>query len=366
MKRFVPGALAGLAAAALVAAPAHAGPTVTVRVEGASSTLLERTRVTLPDTPPPVNGCAKWTVGAAIEAATGGNWDREPFTETILGESHTFAQNDYWFEWLDSGEGYRAGNGICNDVMEDGDEALMLVDIASPTFTPTQFPLDLEGLPAAVEVGKPVTVTVVAYVTADGAPGTGTRTPVEGATVSGGGATATTGAGGTAVLTFPQPGAAVVKAAKAGAVISAGEPVTVSATPLPPGGGTGTGTPAARADDKTAPVATLSGVKDGATYSRKRAPRELRGTVSADPSGIKSVRLSIVRRHKGRCWAFDSASERFERHRCGGSRSFRIGDRAEWSYLLPKRLARGRYTIRVAAIDKAGNASATETELRVR
>jgi hypothetical protein len=131
---------------------------------------------------------------------------------------------------------------------------------------------------------------------------------------------------------------------------------------LPPGTPLGTEKP----DDKTAPVATIAGLKKGQVFSRKRAPRELRGTVSADPSGIKSVRLSIVRRHKGRCWAFDGEAERFERHRCGGSRSFRIGDRADWSYLLPKRLARGRYTIRVAAIDKAGNASASETGIRVR
>jgi hypothetical protein len=101
-------------------------------------------------------------------------------------------------------------------------------------------------------------------------------------------------------------------------------------------------------------------------FKRKRAPKELRGTVSADPSGIKSVRLSIVRKRGGRCWAFDGTSERFKPHRCEGSRSFRIGDRAEWSYLLPNRLPVGRYTIRVVAIDKAGNDSVTETKIRVK
>jgi Bacterial Ig-like domain len=101
-------------------------------------------------------------------------------------------------------------------------------------------------------------------------------------------------------------------------------------------------------------------------FARKRAPRTLRGTVSADPSGIKSVRLSIMRAVGKRCWAFDGDSEQFERHRCGGSKSFRIGDRAEWSYLMPRRLPRGRYTIRVAAIDRAGNDSVTQTEIRVR
>jgi hypothetical protein len=359
MKRFVPGALAGLAAATLVATPALAGPTVTVRVEGETATLLERTTVTLPDTPPPVAGCAQWTVAAAIEEATKGNWDRQQFTSTILGESHTFTQNDYWAEWLDGGSGYRSGNGVCNDVMKDGDEALMLVDISSPTFTPTRFPLDLEGVPAAVQVGTPVTVTVVAYVTPDGAAGSGTRTPVEGATVSGGGASAVTGANGAAVLTFSQPGAAVVKATKAGSVVSAGERVAVSESP-PPAANATTG------PDRTAPTATIAGLKAGQVFSRKRAPRMLRGTVSADPSGIKSVRLSIVRKRGGRCWAFDGASERFKPHRCGGSRSFRIGDRVEWSYLLPKRLPRGRYTIRVAAIDNAGNDSVMQTEIRVK
>jgi len=242
-------------------------------------------------------------------------------------------------------------------VLKDGDEVLELVDISSPAFAPTRFPLDLEGLPAAIEVGKPVPVTVVSYVT-DGTSGTGTRTPVEGATVSGGGSSATTGPSGTTVLTFGQPGPAVVKATKPGSVISAGERVAVSAAPVP--------APIAAAPDTTPPTATLAGVRNGQVFSRKRAPRELRGTVSADPSGIKSVRLSILRKRRGRCWAFDGAGERFKRHRCGGSRSFRIGDRAEWSYLLPKRLPRGRYTIRAVAIDNAGNASATETRIRVK
>ena len=129
-----------------------------------------------------------------------------------------------------------------------------------------------------------------------------------------------------------------------------------------PAGASGAGA----ATDKTAPTATLSGLKNGQVFSRKRAPRSCAAPSSADPSGLKSVRLSILRKVGGRCWAFDGESERFERHRCGGTCSFRIGDRAEWSYLLPKRLPRGRYTIRVVAIDKAGNDSATGMEIRVR
>src|SRR4029077_3041530 len=56
MHKLIAGLAAGLVV--LVAAPAAlAGPTVTVRVEGQSGTLLERTRVTLPDTPSAGNPC---------------------------------------------------------------------------------------------------------------------------------------------------------------------------------------------------------------------------------------------------------------------------------------------------------------------
>ena len=183
-----------------------------------------------------------------------------------------------------------------------------------------------------------------------------------------GGQTATTAADGTATLTFPTAGPVSIAVSKANRVRTAGVTCVTTGTDgkcgsqLPPGTPLGTEKP----DDKTAPVAKFTGLPKGKVFSRKRAPRTLRGTVGADESGIKSVRLSIVRKHKGRCWAFDGRTERFQAHRCGGSRSFRIGDRAAWSYLLPKRLPVGRYTIRVAAIDKAGNASSTKTKIRVK
>ena len=34
---------------------------------------------------------------------------------------------------------------------------------------------------------------------------------------------------------------------------------------------------------------------------------------------------------------------------------FAIGDRQSWSYLLPKRLGKGRYVFDAVAIDKSGN-----------
>jgi hypothetical protein len=370
MNRFVPGLVAGVALAALIAAPASAGPRVTVRVEGQARTLLERTQVTLPDADSTVCGAGKrWTVADAIEAATGGNWDRQVFVSTILGESHTFADSDYWALWNGRDGGYRFSltEGICDRVMAEGEEALMLVDRSPPPeFAPSRFPLGLRGLPAAVQTGSPVTVSVVVHAL------DGSTRPVAGATVAGGGASAVTGADGTATLTFAQAGDAVVKASSAAGVISAGERVRVTETPPPSSptrqGDTPTLPPGAPVPvgDSLAPKASLRGLRDGRTFKRRRAPRVIRGRVTADPSGILSVRLAVSRRLGARCWAFDDETARFERHRCGGWQSWKVGDRPEFSYLLPRRLPRGRYTIRVAAIDKAGNDSVTRTRIRVR
>jgi hypothetical protein len=357
MKKFVPGALAGLVVAAALAAPAYAGPTVTVRVEGDAATLLERTQVTLPDSGNDLCGGKPGTVAQALDIATQGNWDRQPFASTILGETHAFGpESDYWALWNGAGGDYVYSLvGVCDRVMAPGEEALFLVDrTPAPTFASTGFPLGLRGVPAAVQAGTQVTVTVVRF-SLDG-----TASPAGGATVAGGGATATTDAAGHATLSFPTPGPAVVKASAPGLVVSAAEHLTVSATPVGPG----TGGTAVAGKDVTAPTATLAGLKK--TYARGRGPRELRGTVSADPSGIKSVRLAVTRRAHGRCWAFAGDRERFVRHRCGGWKSFRIGDRVDWSYLLPHRLGTGRYTIRVIAIDKAGNDGATQKRIRVR
>jgi hypothetical protein len=372
MKRFVPGALAGLAAATLVAAPAH-GASVTVRVEGGTQTLVPRTTVTTNSTPvgkPGQPTCAGTSAMGALDQATGGDW-AGPFDagfqtytiETIKGETHNSASSAYWPFWINY---TYASVGVCQQPVQDGDELLFMPECYATGCTPAS-PLRLSGVPATVAPGAPVTVRVDEF-TAPQYPDTVTKSaPAVGATVTFGGATATTGADGTAQLTFSGSGATNVQATKPGNVRSAAESTCVTTgsdgacgSRVSPVGGPSAGR------DTTAPTATIAGLRAGQVFSRKRAPRTLRGTVSADPSGIKSVRLSIVRKRGGRCWAFDGASEQFERHRCGGSRSFRIGDRVEWSYLLPKRLPRGRYTIRVAAIDNAGNDSVTRTEIRVK
>ena len=110
--------------------------------------------------------------------------------------------------------------------------------------------------------------------------------------------------------------------------------------------------------DVSAPAAAVASLRDGAVYSRRRAPRLLRGSVTADPSGLHSVKLKLTRRVGKRCSYFSGRRERFMRMRCGRGSFLRIGDRADWSYLLPQRLGRGRYVLEVKAIDGAFNRGA--------
>lgn len=335
------GLCTGLIAGLICTSPALAAPTVTVRVEGASATLLERTTVVLSSGQ--VNGCDGDTASAAIEAATHGNWDRQPYTQTILGETHDFSNSDYWAEWLDRGSGYKVGNGICGDHLGEGAEVLMLADHSGPApdFPPSVIPLDLEGVPAVATTGSTVTVTVVEYRAAALSAGEGTRTPVAGATVTGGVAPVTTDADGKATVKLPAPGRATLKARKDGDAPSAGELVTVTET--------GAATPPAVAPDKTPPTALLAGLKDHAVLSS--GPRELRGTFS----DAAVVKLRLTKRLGKRCWYFSGRSERFIGTRCGRGAYFKIGTTADWSYLLPSRLTRGRYVLDAIAIDAAGN-----------
>jgi hypothetical protein len=376
MTKILPGALAALLATAVLAAPAAAAPgNVAVRVEGDAQTLLPRTVVTTTDAPvgkPGQPTCSGTSALGAIDRATAGDWSG-PYNasfqtyslETLKGETHDSSTSSYWAFWLNY---TYASLGVCGQQAQEGDEILLVPECFAAGCSPAS-PLRVSGLPAAVTPGVPVTVRVVQYSPPVFPDTNTTSAPAAGATVSFGGATATTATDGTAQLTFSGTGARTVQATKPGHVRSA-----VEATCVTTGsdGACGSQVPATNArggqaeDDKTAPRAKFARLKNGKVYKRKRAPRKLSGSVSADPSGLLSVRLSILRKVGDRCWAFDGDSERFERHRCGGRSSFKIGDRAEWSYLLPKRLGKGRYVIRAVAIDNAGNDSAERVVIRVR
>jgi hypothetical protein len=374
MKKIV---VAALVASGLAAAPAVAAPgNVAVRVEGDAQTLLPRTVVTTTGSEvgkPGQTQCSGTSALGALDLATGGDWagnydDRfsSYSVDAILGEEHTIASESYWAFWINYGY---AQSGVCGQEVQEGDDLLFVAECYAAGCTPSS-PLRITGVPATTAPGAEVTVEVLEY-TQPVFPSTiSTSAPAAGATVTFDGGTAITGADGRARVSFSGGGVKSLRATKQARVPSATERTCVTTGS---DGSCGTDLPAGvpplgteRADDTTAPRASFSRLRNGKVYKRRRAPRRLAGTVTADPSGLQSVRLSILRKVGDRCWAFDGASERFERHRCGGRDSFRIGDRADWSYLLPQRLRKGRYTIRAVAIDNAGNDSATRMVIRVR
>ena len=367
MKKIFYGALAALCVTMLLASPARAA-NVTVRVEGDGQTLVPRTLVTTTSAPVGKGGqnCLGTSALGALDRATAGDWGgtyfddfSSWFVETIRGETHASTQQGYWALYINHAA---SSLGICGAELQEGDAVLIAPDTAGPV-------LRLSGLPATAAPGASVTVRVDAY-SPPVYPATDTTlSPAAGTTISFGGATTTTAADGTAQLTFTGAGVRTVQATKPGHVRSTTESVCLTdgadgscGTPLPAGSVLGTGD----ANDRTAPFASFSRLTFLKVFGRKRAPRKLTGSVTPDPSGLKEVRLSIMRRVGGRCSAFDGASERFRRGRCGAWRSFSIGDRAAWSYLLPKRLPRGRYAIRAVAVDNAGNDSVAKVVIYVR
>jgi hypothetical protein len=109
--------------------------------------------------------------------------------------------------------------------------------------------------------------------------------------------------------------------------------------------------------DRLAPRATLTGLRDKQTLTR--GPRELRGSFS-DETFIKTVKLRLTKRLGNKCWYFSGRMEKFRGTKCGRGPYFSIGDKADWTYLLPARLGKGRYVLDAIAIDGAGNRTPIE------
>jgi hypothetical protein len=213
-----------LTAVLLACAPALAGTpaTVSVRVEGASSTLLGATTVTTTTTPTPAPGnCSGTSAAGALQLATSGNWDHNAFVTTILGETHSWTMSDprYWAFWIND---TYANSGICSTELSAGDRVLFLVDSATaPNYTPTVFPLEFTSIPTSVTQGVPVTVTVDKYSTA------GVGSAASGVTVTGASSPAATNASGQATLTFNTLGTFNVKGRKTGFAPTESVPVCV-------------------------------------------------------------------------------------------------------------------------------------------
>jgi len=370
------GAVAGLVALALAPGAQAAGPAgVTVRVEGQAETIVPRTALTTTTAPVSKDGehsCPGTSAIGALDVATAGDWDGawsfSQQVERIRGESHVFdpdaAANRYWTFWLN----HRFQNaGACDTELQEGDEVLFFPDCFGDCAS--QAPLRLE-IPPHARPGEPVQAKVVQYGVAFGDDGgSTTEGPATGATVTAGGRTFTTDGQGVANVVLDERGPAGARASKPDFVRSATETVCVSDGA---DGFCGTATPGAAAPpapacvtdgadgrcgtrDRRAPQARITGIGEQQRFTRRSAPRELTGSVEADPSGLHVVKLRLTRRHRGRCWYFSGSKEAWRRTRCGRAFRFAIGDRADWSYLLPKRPRRGRYVLDVIAVDRAFN-----------
>ena len=355
MRILVRGLSAALLSLAVVAPSALADRTVTVRIEGESATLLPETTVTLPDAgaiPGADPECTWPEASGAIEKGTGGNWDRQSFTFTILGETHdAINTNESWFEWKNG----KLGNGICYDEVQNGDEVLILAGTYNSSFETETYPLYVSGVPARVERGVPFTVTVVEHVPDfnNGTYGTGSGVPrsAAGATVRAGGVTAVVGPDGRATLTLPEAGRFTVQADRENKA-SRSEPVPVCVScdaPAEPASG------GSAARDETDPLARL-GIRDGRIFRRAKAPRVLRGSYT-DESALRTVKVRLTRNSRDRCGSYSKTRERFVRRRCGADHGFwfAIGSNTNWEYQLARRLPRGRYVLDVKAWDRAWN-----------
>jgi hypothetical protein len=364
------GLAAGLLAAALLSSTAAAAPvTVNLRIEGPTRTLFEgpvttdvrQFRFTGESTGHTCDGTAAIggssptpvpTRGAAVAQAA----ETTPFTitgtfgqfgasfTTIAGESVAFdpATNRFLAEYEN---GQFASLGACADDARTGDDALFAYGDG------TEQLLELSG-PVIARPGQTVGLKVT---------DAGTHAAVAGATVAG----KTTGADGTAIVgPLTTRGITDFKATKTGAIRSNRVRVCVTDGQ---DGACGALLPQPAAPDRTAPVATIAGIRDGQRFSRRRAPRKLRGTVSADPSGLWAVKIRLTRKLGRTCWYFSGSKERFLKRTCGKKHAFKVGDQPRWSYLLPRRLPRGRYVLDTYALDNAFNRSTTaRVRFRVR
>jgi hypothetical protein len=375
MHKFLSGLLAGIAL--LIAAPsALAAPvTVDLRIEGPSRTLFEGPVTTDVRTfrftgdpvahrcdgtavenhgtspaPVPTRGAAVAAAAAQTPFAIHGDWFDSlgsPSFNDIDGENVAFdpGTNRFLAEYKNA---QSASVGSCGDPIGPGDRVLFAYNDGDDPL------LALAG-PGSAKPGETATVKVT-----DAASGAA----VAGATVGG----KTTAADGTATVgPFTARGEQDLKASKPGTVRSNRLRVCVSdgqdgfcATSVP---GPNAAPPVER--DVTAPVATVASLRAGRVYSRRRAPRLLRGSVTADPSGLQWVKLKLTRRVGKRCSYFSGSRERFQRISCGHGWFLPVGDQPDWSYLLPKRLGRGRYVLDVLVADRAHNRG-TPTRVRFR
>jgi hypothetical protein len=354
-------ALATATFALLATGSATAAPTtVQLRIEGSAGTIFEGPVTTdghsidkgdgphpcdgTTRTTPPLNSGPGPTVTSALDDAdrqAGFTWSAQWFSfgdflvSQIGPDAPPAGSSTYWGTVLN----YQPTPvGGCQQQVAEGDEVLFaLGDIYSQDL------LRLTG-PGRARAGAPVRVTVD-----DGKTGA----PSVDATVGG----VQTAPDGSATLAFGSPGLVRLKAEKAGAIRSNAVNLCVSEN------GTGNcgvaptqlGVPTAGkpVKDSVAPSARIAGPRDGRRY--RVGPRLLSGT-AADDVGVTKVKLALRRHARGeRCRWWSGTTERFTGRGCEKKVFFHIDAGSTWSYLLPRKLAPGRYVLDVKAFDRARN-----------
>jgi hypothetical protein len=384
MKILYRGLLAAACATAVAAAPASAATGATVRVEGFDATVVPATKVALePGTFRKFDGgptCSRTSAGGALEAATGGDWTGpERGGGQVVERIRTVTlpwddQQRYWAFWVNQ---RFASQGLCEQELSEGDEVVLYTGCYLATtacFNGT--PLDLRA-PATVKPGQPFAVTVQ-QVDFDGN-WNPVDAPSQGATVSGGGASATTGADGRATLTLTTRGATTLTATKpdhpreavpvcvtdgadgfCGTTTPAGEtfepaPQGTAPAGAPPAAPGDPAIPGAPASGPVEPKALVTGLREQQRFARGQGPRVLRGRAQTAGAAVRMVKLRLTRTDRGRCTAFSGRRERLiRRPRCGASTGwwFTVAERADWEYQLPGRLPRGRYVLDVNVVDR--------------
>jgi hypothetical protein len=178
------------------------------------------------------------------------------------------------------------------------------------------------------------------------------------------GASPVTDAMGNVAITIPHTGAVTLKATRGDSVRSNGLAVCVhngsdgTCGTLATSGGGSTSSSSSSLTTRLTPVdvARVHGVKNGHVYRRRFAPRVLGGIVEVPAGGtLRDVRIRLERRYQGRCFDFSGAREAFRRARkCAAASFFSVGDSESFTYLLPSRLAVGRYVYDLEAVDSSG------------
>jgi hypothetical protein len=256
------------------------------------------------------------------------------FLTTVNGETPDYSVDQTFWAFVVNGS--FASVGMCQFRVQPGDRILFARMTGSETI------LQLAG-PSSVSTGQPATYTVT-----DGASGA----PIAGAAVAG----QVTGADGKATATFAAAGTQTVKATRANAVRSNAVSTCVHAGD---DGTCGTGIPAAGGGGPLpfarAPTSSVLGLRSGARFAAGKGPRLLKGHVDIGTGALAAVRLRLRRVAGGRCSFWSVRAEKWRRRPCNaGGFYYTIGDRADWSYLLPERLGSGRYDLHAMAVDRSG------------